>query len=65
MTLKEKYSDIFKFLASCNGTGKLEVEKIIESGKMEPHEARLLYLQVCLEEINNRLDGMVKKAEDL
>lgn len=65
MTLKEKYPDTFKFLAACNGTGKLEVEKIIASGKMEAHEAHLLYLQVCLEEMRDRLDSMNKKVDDL
>jgi hypothetical protein len=65
MTLKEKYPETFKFLATCNGTGKLEIEKIIASGKIEAHEAQLLYLQVCLEEMNKHLDDMNKKAEDL
>lgn len=65
MTLKEKYPETFKFLLSCNGTGKLELEKLIASGRMEPHEAQLLFLQVCLEAMNIRLDEMNMKAEDL
>lgn len=65
MTLAEKYPDVIKHLVSCNGTGRIEVQRLIDSGKLTPYEGYILYSYACLEQANQKLDALAAKVEDL
>lgn len=65
MTLAEKYPDIIKHLISCNGTGRLEMQRLIDSGKLTAYEAHILYSYACLEQANQKLDSLAAKVEEL
>jgi hypothetical protein len=57
----ESHIDLIKYLAKCNGTGKLELEKRIKKGEVEEKDKDVIWFYVAVEKLNQRIDAVANK----
>ena len=57
----EKFVELIRHLASCNGTGDSELEKRVSIGEVTEHEAGLIRFYVSIEKLKAKLDHVSSK----
>jgi 3-oxoacyl-(acyl-carrier-protein) synthase len=60
-----KFAELITFIASCNGTGKREIEKRVELGELTAEEAAYILFHATAKKIHDRLESMEAKASAL
>jgi len=59
----EKFKELIAYVASCNGTGRAELDQKVAAGILNKDEADLVFYYASIKKINNKLDNITKKAK--
>ncbi len=63
--ITDKYSDLIAHIASCNGTGELELQRKVDQGVLSADDSIMVYMYATLRKINQRLDCIALKTDKL
>ena len=60
--ITDRYKELIDYLASCNGTGKDELDKKVAAGEINKDDAQLVFYYASIKRLNNKLDSISQKA---
>jgi len=61
----ERFEELIAYVASCNGTGRKELDQKVAAGVLSEDDAVLVFYYASIRQINDKLDIICKKAKVL
>jgi hypothetical protein len=58
----ERYEELIDYLASCNGTGRKELDQKIAAGEINKDDAQLVFYYASIKKLNRKLDNIARKV---
>jgi hypothetical protein len=58
----ERFKELIDYLASCNGTGREELDQKIAAGEINKEDAQLVFYYASIKKLNKKLDNISRKV---
>ena len=59
----ERFKKLINYLASCNGTGRKELDQKIATGEISKEDADLVFYYASIKKLNKKLDTISQKVQ--
>jgi hypothetical protein len=61
--IAERFEKLIDYLATCNGTGREELDQKIAAGELTKDEADLVFYYANVKKLNKKLDTLSEKVQ--
>ena len=61
--MDQKFNDYVTKIAACNGTGRQELDKLIQTGEITEEEAEMIYIYAKALEVSTALEVLEQKIQ--